>query len=47
MTIIPNKLWYGIDYREYDKPTIIRRHGFNALKKFWHPRQVRACEVRQ
>lgn len=38
--IIINKLWYSIDYREYDTPTIIRRKGFSVLRKFWNLRET-------
>jgi hypothetical protein len=38
MTFTSNQLWYGIDYSQYDKPTVIRRHGLKFLEKFWNPR---------
>jgi hypothetical protein len=39
MTITCNKLWYAVDYSEYDVPTIIRRQGFSILRKFWSLRE--------
>lgn len=44
MTITRNRLWISVDYSQYDKPTVIRRHGLKFLQKFWNPRYgVKLC----
>lgn len=35
--IIINRLFYSMDYSEYDSPAYLRKHGSVFRQKFWKP----------